>query len=341
MWFKNLIVYRLPKGWDVPAEVLAEKLERLAFAPGNGLEESSIGWVAPRESEPSLVYAVNRQMLIALRQEKKLLPAKVVTQFVKQRAEKIEEEEGFKPGRKRLKELKEAVRDELLPRAFSLSSDTRVWIDPVGGWLVVDAGSATKASDVVGFLIKAADGLPARPLKVAGTPSGAMTAWLVHDDAPAGFSVDQDVELRARDGKATVRYANHSLEHDDVERHTKAGKQCTKLALTWADRVSFVLTDKLEIKRIRPLDVVKESAGSVGAEGSADERFESDMMLMTGELSKLLADLVDALGGEPSVEGANAQSPAPAPAAAARARSGDAPAAAPTSERADAVDLPF
>jgi recombination associated protein RdgC len=28
-----------------------------------------------------------------------------------------------------------------------------------------------------------------------------------------------------------------------------------------------------------------------------DEKFDSDMMLMTGELAKLLAELVDALGG--------------------------------------------
>jgi recombination associated protein RdgC len=101
--------------------------------------------VPPKEGDSALVYAVDRQMLLTLRHEKKLLPAKVIAQVVKQRAEKLEEEEGFKPGRKRLKELKELVRDELLPRAFSLSSDTRVWIDPVHGWLAVDTGSANKA----------------------------------------------------------------------------------------------------------------------------------------------------------------------------------------------------
>ena len=32
--------------------------------------------------------------------------------------------------------------------------------------------------------------------------------------------------------------------------------------------------------------------------GSDDERFDGDFMLMTGELSKLMADVVEALGGE-------------------------------------------
>jgi recombination associated protein RdgC len=298
MWFKNLIVFRVPAPWDLSAEALDEQLQRLAFSPGSSIEETSIGWVPPREGDPALVYAIDRQMLIVLRQEKKLLPAKVIAQVLRQRVDRIEEEEGFKPGRKRMKELKEQVRDELLPRAFSLANDTRVWIDPVHGWLVVDAGSAGKAEEAFSLLVKAIDRFPARPLKVAGAPAGAMTAWLVSGEAPAGFSVDQDAELKARGGKATVRYANQSIEHDDIARHTKAGKECTKLALTWNDRISLVLTDKLELKRIRPLDIIKETAGSMGAEGDADERFALDMTLMTGELAKLLADVVDALGGE-------------------------------------------
>jgi recombination associated protein RdgC len=308
MWFRNLIVLRVPAGWDIDVDTLADALLPQAFTEATSVEETRLGWVPPREGDTSLVYASGRQMLITMRQEKKLLPARVVTQFVKQRAEKIEADEGFKPGRKRMKELKEIVRDELLPRAFSLSSDMRAWIDPVGGWLVVDAASQSKADELLGLLAKAIEGFPGRPLKVNRSPAGEMTAWLVADEAPARFSIDQDVELKARDGKASVRYANQSLDADDVTRHTKAGKQCTKLALTWADRVSFVLTDGLAIKRVRPLDVLKESAAGSAAGDDAEERFASDWVLMTGELSALLAGVVDALGGVPE---SKAGGPAP------------------------------
>ena len=295
MWFRNLIVYSVPAGWDLSPEALAELLTPQAFAPGSSIEELSVGWVPPKEGDTALVYAVGRQMLLTLRHEKKLLPAKVIAQVVKQRAEKLEEEDGFKPGRKRLKELKELVRDELLPRAFSLSSDTRVWIDPVHGWLAVDTGSANKAGEIYSLLVKAIDGFPGRSLKVTASVPGEMTAWLSTGEAPTGFTVDQDAELKARDGKATVRFANQSLELDDVARHTKAGKHCTKLALTWESRISFLLTDKLEIKRIRALDILKEAGGN--SEGDADERFTADAMLMTGELAKLLEEVVEALGG--------------------------------------------
>jgi len=310
MWFKNLIVLRLPAGWELDVDTLADALLPQAFSEASSVEETRIGWAPPREGDASLVYAVGRQMLIALRQEKKLLPARVVSQFVKQRAEKIEADEGFKPGRKRMKELKEIVRDELLPRAFSLSTDTYAWIDPVAGWLVVDASSQSRADEVIGLLAKALKGFPGRPLKTVLSPAAAMTDWLVEDEAPAGFSIDQDVVLSARDSKATVRYANQSLEADDVTRHTKAGKQCTKLALTWTDRVSFVLTDTLGIRRVRPLDVLKETGSTAGAD--ADERFASDWVLMTGELASLLGGVVDALGGPLPTAGLDAPGPAQA-----------------------------
>lgn len=297
MWFKNLIVLRVPAGWDLDVDTLADALLPLAFTEASSVEEVRSGWVPPREGDTSLVFTSGRQMLIALRQEKKLLPARVVSQFVKQKAERIEAEEGFKPGRKQMKALKEQVRDELMPRAFSLSTDTRAWIDPVAGWLVIDAASQTRADEIVGLLAKSLDGLPARPLKTVASPTGAMTQWLVDDDAPAGFSIDQDVVLKARDSKATIRYANQSLEADDVTRHTQAGKLCTRLALTFADRVSLVLTDALAIKRVRPLDVLKESEAGSAAGADAADRFLSDFTLMAGELSSLLAGVVDALGG--------------------------------------------
>lgn len=297
MWFRNLTVLRVPAGSGLDADALADALRPHAFTEPTSVEAVRTGFVPPREGDASLVASVGRQLLFALRQEKKLLPTRVVAQFVKQRAERIEAEDGFRPGRKRMKELKERVVDELLPRAFSLATDTRAWIDPVNGWLVIDAASAARADEVVGLLAKAFDGFPGRPLKTVQSPAAAMTQWLADGEAPAGFTIDQDVVLKARDGKATVRWANQSLEADDVARHVKAGKQCTRLALTWNDRVSVVLTDTLAIKRVRPLDVVQEAEAGSAASTDADERFASDFALMTGELAALLAGIVGALGG--------------------------------------------
>ena len=54
-----------------------------------------------------------------------------------------------------MKEIKERVTDELLPRAFSVYRDTRVWIDPQNHWLVIDAAASAKADEVIGLLASA------------------------------------------------------------------------------------------------------------------------------------------------------------------------------------------
>ena len=92
-----------------------------------------------------------------------------------------------------------------------------------------------------------------------------------------------------------MRYVRHTLEPDDIQKHIAAGKLCTKLALTWNDRISFVLTDNLTIKRIKPLDVMDEAKDKGVNE---EERFDTDFALMTGELATMIDDLVFALDGE-------------------------------------------
>jgi len=296
MFFKNLQLYRLPAPWSMTAERLADYLAHQAFAPASSNELLRQGWAAPRGAGEPLVHAVNGQFLLKLTTQKKILPAKVVAQVAAARADELEEQQGFRPGKKAMKELKERVADELLPRALSVSNSTWVWIDPKNGWLVVDAASAGKADDVVKLLLKAVDKMPLESLRVQKSPVAVMTGWLEADEAPYGFTIDQDATLRASgESRAQVGYKSHTLEPDDVRRHIAAGKQCTRLAMTWNDRISFVLTEQLVVKGIKPLDVIRESEH---AALNDEERFDNGFVLMSGELAKLRADLVEALGGE-------------------------------------------
>jgi recombination associated protein RdgC len=295
MFFNHAQIYRLPKGYDMTAERLAELLAPQAFRPATSAELTTAGWVSPVK-DGGLVHTVSKQLLIALQTEKKLLPASVINQVAKAKAVEMEEQQGFPPSRKAMKELKERVADELLPRAFSINTVVLTWIDPVNGWLVVNAASPSKADDVVKLLLKAVDKMPLESLRVQKSPVAVMTGWLEADEAPYGFTIDQDTELRATgESRAAVRYVKHTLEPDDIRRHIAAGKQCTRLAMTWNDKISFVLTESLAIKGIKPLDVIKENESAARDDL---ERFDSEMTLMTAELNLLLTDLVGELGGE-------------------------------------------
>ena len=62
--------------------------------------------------------------------------------------------------------------------------------------------------------------------------------------------------------------------------------------MTWDGRVSFSLTEGMQLKKVTFLDVVFEGASE------QDGGFDADVAIATGELRKLLPDLLEALGGE-------------------------------------------
>ena len=294
MWFKNLQLYRLPKNWADNTAKLEEQLSTLTLQPCSACDLQSIGWVAPRDGG-TLIHSVNRQWLLALGIEQKLLPASVVKQFANDKAKEIEENEGRRVGRKEMRDLREAMTIELLPRAFVRRRTTFGWIDPVNGWLAIDAASPAKAEEFLEHLRKSVDQLPAKLLQVTQSPSSAMTGWVAEGEAPSHFTLDQDLELRSAE-KATVRYVKHTLEGEEIRQHIAEGKVVTRLAMTWGDRISFLLNENLQIKRLSFLDLLKEQAD--GQAENEDERFDIDFTLMTGDVAQLLNDLLEALGGE-------------------------------------------
>ncbi len=294
MWFKNLKLFRLSTSWNWTAEQLDALLAKEQFVSPGAAAPVASGWTPPRENDVRMAYSVDRQILCAFRSEKKLLPASVINQFVKQRAIELEEQQGFKPGRKQLKDLKEEVTNALIPRAFSLTKDTRVWIDPVHHWLVIDTASATKAEEILSALGKAIYPFPVEPIQVTISPAVAMTQWLTSGQPPANFTIDQDAELRSGgDQAAAIRYVKHTLDSADIEKHIQSGKQCTRLALTWNDKVSFVLTETLDIKRVAPQDILDEADHAAPA--NETEKFDGEFTLMCAELDQLLSGLLDSL----------------------------------------------
>lgn len=298
--FSNLQIYRLKEHWNLAVEQFEEQLARGAFRRCQSNEPESRGWIAPRK-DSGLVYVLAGQWMVTLETEERILPPCVIDDELQERLASFEDEHGYSPGRKQRKELKERVTEELMPKAFTRRRKTNVWIDPKHGWFVVDASSPAMAETVIEHMRHCLDVFPLKPLTTQLSPTSAMADWLVGGEAPAGFTIDRDCELKAvGEEKSSVRYARHALDGDQIETeikaHLAAGKLPTKLALTWDDRISFVLTEKLEVKRLTFLDILKEQAEK--AAEHADEQFDADFALMTGELQRMLPAVIGALGGE-------------------------------------------
>ena len=293
--FKNLLLYRLGADWSATLAQIEDALGAARFTECGLTQARSSGWVPPRGDEHgALIEAIAGQWLMQLMVEQKVVPASVVKRQVDALTVQVEKQTGRKPGKKQRNELKDQALLDLLPMAFTKRAAVKVWVAPAERLLVIDASSASRADEVLTALTQALPGLSASLINTAVSPAACMAEWLVTGEAPAGFSIDRDCELKAADGeKPVVRYARHALDIAEIREHIAGGKQPTRLALTWQGRVSFMLTEGLQIKKIAFLDGVFD-----GTSTKKDESFDADAAIATGELAPMIGDLLDALGGE-------------------------------------------
>jgi recombination associated protein RdgC len=297
--FKNLTLYRLPRGWSPTLDQLETALARERFAPCSASQDQSSGWIEPRGiAHGPLVESVDGQRILRFQIEAKTVPGAVVRRKAQEAADQIEATTGRRPGKKEMRALREEARQALLPQAFARQSQVWVWIDPHGGWLATDTTAQGKNDAVLSALVNHLDGFAALPLHTHLSPQAAMTQWLLApspDEWPGGLAIGRECELRSQDEeKSIVRFTRHHLLTDEVRKHIAEGKLPTRLALDWEGRVAFVLTESLQLRKLRFLEGVFEEAAAV-TEG--DDPFDTNVALATGELRGLIAALVEALGG--------------------------------------------
>jgi len=299
MWFKNLAIYRLTEAFTLSPTELEEKLENQRFKPCGGHEEFSYGWTAPlgRSSE-QLIHQSNGYMMLCATKEEKVLPSSVINEMTTEQILAKEEQEARKLSKKERTDIKDEIIFELLPRAFSFSKRTFAYIDPVGGWLIVDAASAKKAEDLISFLRKNLGSLPLVPVSTKEKPVSTLTQWLINNDAPADVLIEDECELRApEEAGGIIRCKRQDLAAPEIKNHLDTGKQVIKLAISWSDRLSFIVDENLSIKRLKFLDLIQDQVADIETDG-AEAQFDVDFTIMSQELSAFLPRLLELFGGE-------------------------------------------
>jgi len=292
------MLYRIGAGFASALPTVEAALQKAQFVECSASQDKSVGWIPPRgEKHGALAESVGGQLILKFMIENKILPSSVIKRMAEQRMERIEATTGRKPGKKQAREIKEDITRELLPMAFTKQATVLVWIDPKERLLVIDTSSQAKSDEVMTALIRSLDGFTVALLGTNNSPSAAMSQWLTEREAPGRFDLDRECELKSTDDmQSAVKYSRHHLEIAEIRQHVESGKVPTRLAMCWDGKISFVLTDTMQLKKIRFLDGVFKEAGV-----DDEDRFDADTTIATGEMSKLVPDLVAALGGEPAV----------------------------------------
>ncbi|ACG60398.1 putative exonuclease RdgC [Iodobacter phage PhiPLPE] len=295
--FKSINLFRLPADHGLSLTCIEADLFTKPSTPCGPGDMETRGFVPPAPHMPDQIVYFNQQaVLIHLQTETKIIPSAVVKQEAAKRIASIEKEEGRKVGRKEAKDIQETCRDTLKLTAFTKITTQRAIIDLKMGLVMIEASSTGKAEDMLSALREALGGLNTKLVQINRRPSSAMTFW-VFDGPEDEFLLGDFCEMKSEESGATAKCSRQDLDAVEVEEHLRTGKVVTKLALEWKDKISFQLTENLEIKRVKFMDILQDQLKGADVD-TQDAMFESSATLFIGEIRLMIADLIDALGGE-------------------------------------------
>lgn len=297
---KNATVFKLKAPFTLDAATVAEKLGQFAFRPCEPSERLSIGWKDPYPGSENeqLARVTGDFLLMRLYIEEKMLPSAVIKKKTEERVRDIEAKQGRKVGKKERKELQEAVAGDLLLKAFSKESSITAAICPKQGYLLLDATSPTKADMFLTSLRHVlGEDLNSFRLSTEGSPSTLMTDWLQSGETPDDFTVDAEAEFVDPSGPK-IKASKQDLWAEEIRMHLNSGKSVNSLALTWAEKMSFVVNNDLVIKKIQLLDILQDSIKNENPECHED-MLNASYLISLGSLTDMLDALIQAFGGLP------------------------------------------
>lgn len=292
MWFKNLYLFNLEQPFPLDTEALHDQLMEKPFSPCLSNQRESSGWFSPfgRKSQ-NLILANQTNILCRMARQERLLPASVINEEVQIRVEAIEVKEDRKVSGKEKKDLREQVEFEMLPQAFTRTQYLDAWIDTRNQWLIVNTTSANRAEEFTKLMRKTIGSLPLKLPDTESSPASKMTMWLQKDNLPAPFTFGHECVFKSPDQeKSTATFKQHELLGDELRSNLDAGKYVSQLELIWDEKISFVLTEELIIKKLRFLDVLEDSLNEQNPD-SHEEKLDIEFTLMTGEVAQMLKQL--------------------------------------------------
>jgi recombination associated protein RdgC len=226
------------------------------------LATSGFAPILPSLSDQMSMYVEGSTAFVFACNER-LLPASAVNDAVAKKVQAIAQTEGRKVGSRERKRIKQDVFDEMLPSVPVRQRRIRGWMDERQGWLVIDCSSRRWSEAALTQLREAFGSFPAVPLVPEADPRLCMTEWVAANEPPEHIALGDEAELhdRSSHGGAVATLRRQELDSEEVQELLRNGKSVAKLGLTFNERLDLVLTESLDVKRVRATDVFHEERG--------------------------------------------------------------------------------
>ncbi|MBX3705523.1 MAG: recombination-associated protein RdgC [Pseudomonadales bacterium] len=292
--FRNLRLYRLQSPWPESEEALGARLAEDAFTPCGPFTEQTAGWEAPTgaDSDP-LARRVGGCDLMTLRLQSRLLPVAAINEVLPGRMAEFQGRMGREPSRKEKRQLRDEVYGELLPKALLKSQRLRGFHMASEQVVAVDAATPARAELFLDKLRTALGTLQVRPLTFRQPMVGLLTRTLLGEGAR---ELRAGRECRMQDpasAKSSVQWLDMDLADGNAQKLIRDGLRLERLGVEFDDVLACVIDQDAVLRKIR---LPGADAAEIGDEDPL-ARLDTDFVMLTGAVRRLLETLKKALGG--------------------------------------------
>ena len=251
---KEATVYRLKVHSDMVVEKIMGGLQQYAFQPCGKTQELSHGFTPVVDD--SFVLMGDHLVLFRYKIEEKILPKAVIEHHAQRRIVEAEEKNGKPLSRQEKDQIKDAVRVELLPQAFSLYKTIDAYIDTQNGWLVVGSCNTTALDYVLGAVRQVVSGFSSELMVTKQEPSLIMTAWIYQEALDfSEFELGDCFKISNGEGSITCRKEDLR----DQEIVDLCGTRQVKQLTLESVHYTFDVTENMQIKRLKIDDAYTDS----------------------------------------------------------------------------------
>ena len=292
MWFKNIRVMQLPADFKICASVLGDALSIKKFAPCKPDQRESWGFGSPYGANSNeLICKLDSNLLFTVLHQVRIMPAAAVKELLNDAVAVIEKTENRTLTAKEKTVLREQMEFELLPKTLKKTKRIDAWIDTSSRLIYINTSSILESEAVTKLLRAALGTFPCTPINVY-SPTVLMTEWLKSPALiPSIFSLGAWCELHAQGmEQSTATFKCHALASKEVYENLNAGKVVSRIELVWRDKISFVLDEGLNFRRVRFLDLLADELKNSKPESKA-EKMEAEFSIMSLQMRLLTAQL--------------------------------------------------
>jgi len=273
MWFKNLNVFKI-MGLEISDEKLCNELSSQEYVPCLKHEESKVGWVSPFGLKsvdfcPSTLGCY----LFSLKIETRKVPADTINEIMEMRLDELRETDpGANINNELKKNLKEEIKNELLPYAFSKYESINAYWDTETNYLIIDVSSRTKSENFVSAFKNAISAeFEAIPVQTVDDPTFVMNNWLINGVSPEKIEAQSNVLIRdIENDECGIKYSKQDLSDEKLKEYLNEDKTVSELEVCYDHNTFFVITEDFLIKSVKWDSETKQAAENEGEESKID-----------------------------------------------------------------------